>query len=97
MKESRGCARRAEWGSNDTTPSKGQATPAMAKDNSEISLFENIFEKPVASEFDSALRTSDGGASLLGVIDRRTKLTETLCDQGGIGIHRVTTHNLVAG
>jgi hypothetical protein len=51
----------------------------MTKDSSEISLFENIFEKPVACEFDSALRTSDGGVSLLGAIDRRTKLTETLC------------------
>ena len=51
----------------------------MAKDTSRSSLFEGIFDKPVVSRFDSELRTSDGGSSLLGVIDRRTKLTEVLC------------------
>lgn len=51
----------------------------MSKDSVEAALFEGIFEKPVLSKFDSELRTSDGGASLLGVIDRRIKLTETMC------------------
>jgi hypothetical protein len=51
----------------------------MAKDSCDGALFEGLFEKTVVSRFDSELRTSDGGASLLGVIDRRTKLTETLC------------------
>jgi hypothetical protein len=52
----------------------------MAKDSAAGSLFEGIFHKPVACRFDSELRTSDGGASLLGAIDRRTRLTETLCE-----------------
>ncbi len=51
----------------------------MTKDSSESALFEGLFNKPVVSKFDSELRTSDGGASLLGAVDRRTKLTETLC------------------
>jgi len=51
----------------------------MSKDTAPPSLFEGIFNKPVLSRFDSQLRTSDGGASLLGVIDRKLKLTETLC------------------
>lgn len=51
----------------------------MAKHSVESSLFEGIFRKDLVSRFDSELRTSDGGASLLGAIDRRTKLTETLC------------------
>ena len=51
----------------------------MAQHSSETSLFEDIFHKPVVSRFDSELRTSDAGASLLGVIDRKTKLTESLC------------------
>ena len=51
----------------------------MAENNVEHSLFEDIFHKPVHSQFDSKLRSSDGGASLLGAIDRRIKLTEDLC------------------
>ena len=51
----------------------------MAKDKAEVCQFEGIFEKPVVSKFDSELRTSNGGASLLGAIDRRIKLTEALC------------------
>lgn len=51
----------------------------MSKDSAETALFEGIFEKPVLSKFDSELRTSDGGASLLGAIDRRIGLTESLC------------------
>ena len=53
----------------------------MSKDSVEAALFEGIFEKPVLSRFDSEMRTSDGGASLLGAIDRRIKLTETLCER----------------
>ncbi len=51
----------------------------MSEHTSESSLFEGIFPKPVLYEFDSELRTSDGGAALLATVDRRTKLTETLC------------------
>jgi len=51
----------------------------MAENNVDRSLFEDIFEKPVVSQFDSKLRSSEGGASLLGAIDRRIKLTESLC------------------
>lgn len=51
----------------------------MAKDSCDGALFEGLFEKTVVSRFDSELRTSDGGASLIAAVDRRTKLTETLC------------------
>lgn len=51
----------------------------MAKSSARQSLFEGIFEKSVHAKFDSELRTSDGGSSLLGAIDRRINLTETLC------------------
>ncbi len=51
----------------------------MAENNVEPVLFEGSFQKPVVSQFDSELRSSNGGASLLGVIDRRIKLTEGLC------------------
>ena len=51
----------------------------MSQNNVESVLFEDIFDKPVLSQFDSKLRSSDGGASLLGAIDRRIKLTEDLC------------------
>ena len=51
----------------------------MAENSVDRSLFEDIFEKAVVSQFDSKLRSSDGGASLLGAIDRRIKLTESLC------------------
>jgi len=44
-------------------------------------IFEGLFGKPVCSKFDSELRTSDSGASLLGAIDRKTKLTESLCSE----------------
>ncbi len=33
----------------------------MAKDSAALFLFEDLFEKPVVSIFDSELRTSDGG------------------------------------
>ena len=51
----------------------------MAQISSEALLFEEVFEKPVLAQFDSKLRSSDGGSPLLGLIDRRIKLTETLC------------------
>ena len=51
----------------------------MADNNDDAVLFEDIFCKPVLSQFDSKLRSSNGGASLLGAIDRRIKLTEGLC------------------
>ena len=50
----------------------------MTNDSAAISRFDGLFGKPVEMKFDSENRTSDGGASLLGAIDRRTKLTETL-------------------
>jgi len=50
----------------------------MAKSNDPKHLFEGVFDKPVLSQFDSKQRSSDGGASLLGVIDRRTGLSEQL-------------------
>lgn len=50
----------------------------MVKSNDPKLLFEDVFDKPVISQFDSKQRTSDGGASLLGVIDRRTGLSERL-------------------
>jgi len=61
-------------------PIANQSATRMSKTTSGSSLFEKIFDKPVLSRFDSELRTSDGGSSLLGVIDRKTKLTETLCE-----------------
>ena len=42
-------------------------------------LFEGLFSKPVVSKFDSELRTTDGGSSLLSAVDRRIGLTESLC------------------
>ena len=52
----------------------------MAHDTSQCTLFEGIFEKPVLSQFDSELRSSNGGASLLGAVDRRIGLTGGLCE-----------------
>jgi hypothetical protein len=52
----------------------------MAKDSAAPVLFEEVIEKPVVSVFDSQLRTSDGGASLLAAVDRRTGLTERLVE-----------------
>lgn len=51
----------------------------MAKDSCDGALFEGLFQKTVVSRFDSELRTSDGGASLLAAVDRKTRLTKTLC------------------
>lgn len=51
----------------------------MVKDSSGPVLFEDIFEKPVVAVFDSKLRTSDAGITLLAGIDRKIGLTEALC------------------
>ena len=52
----------------------------MAKDSAIPVLFEGLFPKSVVSVFDSELRTSDGGATLLAAVDRRTGLTRRLVD-----------------
>ena len=52
----------------------------MAKDSAAPFLFEGLLRKPVISVFDSELRTSDGGATLLAAMDRRMGLTEALAD-----------------
>ena len=67
------------WSYHDFAIANRNAT-RMSKTTPGASLFEKIFDKPVLSRFDSELRTSDGGSSLLGVIDRKMKLTETLCE-----------------
>jgi hypothetical protein len=41
-------------------------------------LFEETFAKPVVVQFDGEQSSSDGGALLLGAVDRRIGLTETL-------------------
>jgi len=51
----------------------------MAKHSSDPVLFEDSFQKPVTAQFDSDLRTSDGGVVLLGALDGRIGLTETMC------------------
>jgi hypothetical protein len=51
----------------------------MSQHSSETFLFEGTWPKTVACEFDARQRTSDAGASLLGAIDRKLKLTATLC------------------
>lgn len=43
-------------------------------------LFEEVFEKPVVVEFCGEQRSSDGGAVLLGAIDRRIGLTARLTE-----------------
>lgn len=53
----------------------------MAKDSSDGVLFEGLIKKVVVSKFDSKLRTSDGGSSLLGLIDRKTGLTKRLSER----------------
>ena len=53
----------------------------MSNSNFAQNILEGLFGKPVFSKFDSELRTPDGGASLLGAIDRKTKLTESLCSE----------------
>lgn len=50
----------------------------MAKHSADTTLFEGLFGKPVVAKFDSELRTSDGGSPLLGMVDRRTGLTDRL-------------------
>jgi len=53
----------------------------MSQHSSETFLFEGIWPKTVACQFDATQRTSDAGASLLGAIDRKLKLTESLCSR----------------
>lgn len=43
-------------------------------------LFEEVFEKPVVVEFSGEQRSSDGGAVLLGAVDRRIGLTSKLIE-----------------
>jgi hypothetical protein len=43
-------------------------------------LFEEVFEKPVVVEFSGEQRSSDGGAVLLGAVDRRIGLTSRLIE-----------------
>jgi Transposase DDE domain group 1 len=52
----------------------------MSKDSCDPLLFQDIFQKPVVSRFDSEMRTSDGGASLLGALDRKLDITRSLCE-----------------
>jgi hypothetical protein len=52
----------------------------MAKDSAGPVLFEGLFPKSVVSVFDSELRTSDGGATLLAAVDRRTGLSRRLVE-----------------
>ena len=41
-------------------------------------LFRELFEKPTTAIFDGEAQTSDGGAGLLGAVDRRLGLTDSL-------------------
>lgn len=50
----------------------------MAHDTPHRALFEETFEKPLVVEFSGEQRSSDGGAVLLGAIDRRIGLSATL-------------------
>lgn len=52
---------------------------SASKTRQRSALFADTFDKPVVSVFDSDVRSSDGGITLLGAIDRKTKLTEILC------------------
>ncbi len=53
----------------------------MANDTEQIALFEGVFSKPVVVQCDGEQRTSDAGGLLLGALDRRLGLTETLAWQ----------------
>jgi hypothetical protein len=50
----------------------------VAHPTAQRALFEETFSKPVAVQFDGEQRSSDGGALLLGAVDRRIGLTEAL-------------------
>jgi len=52
----------------------------MAQHSSPHVLIEDAFDKPVVATFDSEHRTSDGGASLLGLLDARLGVTATIAD-----------------
>ena len=53
----------------------------MADPTVDTFLFEDLFSKAVVTRFDSELRSSDGGACLLGAVDRKIGLTADLCAQ----------------
>jgi hypothetical protein len=50
----------------------------VAHPTAQRALFEETFEKAVVVEFNGEQRSSDGGSVLLGAVDRRIHLTETL-------------------
>ena len=50
----------------------------MADPTTQRALFEETFSKPVVVEFDGEQSSSDGGALLLGAVDRRIGLTQAL-------------------
>ncbi len=68
----------------------------MAHDTDQIALFEEAFSKPLVVRCDAEQRSSDGGAVLLGAIDRRIGLTASLAHElrDGRDPERVE-HNLV--
>lgn len=52
----------------------------MSDATSQRALFEEVFDKPVQVEFSGEQRSSDGGALLLGAVDRRIGLTSRLIE-----------------
>jgi len=52
----------------------------MSDATSQRALFEEVFERPVVVEFCGEQRSSDGGAVLLGAVDRRIGLTARLIE-----------------
>ncbi len=52
----------------------------MSDATREHALFEEVFDKPVVVEFSGEQRSSDGGAVLLGAVDRRIGLTARLIE-----------------
>ena len=50
----------------------------MAHPTAQRALFEEAFAKTVVVQFDGEQRSSDGGSLLLGAVDRRIHLTDTL-------------------
>ncbi|HED64545.1 MAG TPA: hypothetical protein ENJ09_03215 [Planctomycetes bacterium] len=68
----------ADWRSSNSTPWSKQGKTRRAENGEHGAQFEGLFGKTVVSKFDSQQRTSDGGATLLAVVDRRIGLTERL-------------------
>lgn len=50
----------------------------MAKSTEQAVLFDDLAGKPITAVFDAASQSSDGGALLLGGVDRQMRLTERL-------------------